>query len=978
VRAPGPEGPDGSDASDGSHASDGSRGSRGSRGSHACEIAESPAGATGDLRPMKARRWCEVDRLFGAALEVPAGARSAFLCSACGEDADLRREVESLLAADERAGEFLETGAGAGPNEPKKGERLGPYVLLARLGGGGAGTVYLARRDDEEYERRVAIKILRAELEGTEANHRFLAERQILARLEHPGIARLYDGGTTADGRPFLVMELVEGLPVDVYCDDNRLTVDDRLRLFRRICAAVEYAHRNLLVHRDLKPANILVTAEGEPRLLDFGIAKQLEPRSGDPAGVTRAGLRLLTPYYASPEQVRGEAITTASDVYSLGVMLYELLAGRSPYRVAGGPLHEVEQAICEQEPERPSLAVRRPPSGRNGGRELPPEELARARRVRPQALARRLAGDLDNVVLAALRKEPQRRYDSVAQLSQDIESHLADRPVAARPDTLPYRLRKLVRRNRAVALAVAAAAVLALGFLLSTVAQQRRLARERDKSRYALSFLVDTFKRADPSHTLGRKLGAQDILDDGAARAWGELAGQPDAQATLMSAIGEADLGLGRFDQAQPLLERSLALRRRIAGEDSPEIAATLDLLGKLRRERNDFAGAEALFGRSLALKRRLLGSRHLEVARTLNELGDVLAEKGDPRAAEPLQREALGIAREVERPAGPTVAHGILALAQLEDGRGNYGTAADLYREGLALERRTLGARDPRLYRDRTLYAGVLINLGRPTEAERLLRAALAAQQALLGRDHPDLVPTLTNLGDALHAERRYAEAEAVERDALALARRRYGPFHWRVAAILGNLAAELDAQIKGREAVPVLIEALELRRHTLGENHPLVAQALLLLAGARRGLGETRQALPLARQALAILARTEGLDHPHAAYAERELGKIFIDLRQFGEAEAHLRRSLDIRRRHLRADHPELARAKTVLAVCLMQVGRYREAEGLLREADAALFPQLGPADERVREARNLLAVLPHEERAMRNKKGAPGRP
>jgi serine/threonine protein kinase len=914
---------------------------------------------------MDARRWLEVDRVFAEALEVPPAQRSAYLGAACAADADLQWEVERLLAADEHAAQFMEQQAGELSDllaEREDGKRLGPYRLLSRLGAGGAGTVYLARRDDEEYDRQVAIKILHAELEGTEANHRFLAERQILARLEHPNVARLYDGGSTEDGRPFLVMELVEGLPVDLYCDRHRLSVDQRLDLFRRICGAVEYAHRNLLVHRDLKPANILVTGGGEPKLLDFGIAKQLEPLPGGGEGVTRTGLRLLTPFYASPEQIRGEAITTASDIYSLGVMLHELLTGRSPYRLGAGHLHEVGVAICEQESERPSQALWRPARGEGGRRGLPVEEAARARGLRPAALSRRLLGDLDNIVLTALRKEPQRRYSSVSQLSDDVLRHLRNWPVSARPDTLPYRLRKFVRRNRAAVFAAAAAAVLAVGSIWSLVAEERRLARERDKSRYALAFLVDTFKRADPYHALGKKLGVQDLLTEAEARISRDLAEQPDAQATLMSAIGEVDLGLGRYDQAQPLLERSLALRQRLLGDDSLEVAADLDLLGRLRQERSDFAGAEALLRRSLALKRRQLGGRNLDVAKTLTDLGDVLAEKGAPRDAEALHRQALAIAREAEKPAGVTVAHSILSLAQLAEGRGDYSAAAALYREGLALDRKVLGDRDPRLYHDQSDYGEVLLNLGKFKEAEQLLRSTLAAQQAMLGRDHPDMMSTLNNLAMALHHLERYAEAEAIDREILALARSRYGPTHYRVAAVLGNLAAAVLAQGKTREAVPYLVAALELRRRNQGDNHPLVAQALLLLAGARRDLGEGQAALALARQALAILGRTEGLEHPHAAYGEREIGRDYFALGQYAAAEAHLRRSLEIRRRQLRADHPEVARAKSTLAACLIQRRRYREAESLLREADAALSAQFAASDDAVREVRAMLARLP----------------
>src|SRR6185295_13117200 len=569
---------------------------------------------------MDSERWHEVDRLFADALDRPPAERPAYLDEACGGDAVLRREVERLLAADQAGSRFLVSSPGEllrlVLDRQEEGGSLGPYRLLRKIGSGGMGTVYLARREDEHYQRDVAVKVLRSGLATTEAFHRFLAERQILANLEHPNIARLYDGGSTDDGRPYLVMELVEGVPVDQYCDQHRLTVDQRLALFQKICAAVQYAHQNLLVHRDLKPANILITPEGEPKLLDFGIAKRLAPQPGSSLQETRTGLRMLTPSHASPEQVRGEAITTASDVYSLGVILFELLAGRGPYQISAELQYEIERATCEQEPDRPSAALLRPGSPSA-------EETALARKTRPQALARRLRGDLDNIVLTALRKEPRRRYGSASQLAEDLERHLQNLPVTARPDTLRYRTRKFVRRHRTAVAATVAVILLVAGAVASLAAQGRVLAQERDKARYALSFLVDTFKQADPYHTQGERLTAREILDQGADRISRELAGQPDVQAAVMDAIGEVDLGLGRYDKAEPLLKRSLALRWQVLGTTSLEVAESLEHLAALRNERSDQAGAESHLREALAIRRRRQGDRNLAVARTLNALG-------------------------------------------------------------------------------------------------------------------------------------------------------------------------------------------------------------------------------------------------------------------------------------------------------------------------------------------------------------------
>jgi len=911
---------------------------------------------------MDPERWRHVDGLFAAALDRPPAERPAFLDAACAGDTALRREVERLLAADEQGARFLTGTPGElldlELDDRREGERLGPYRLLRRIGSGGMGTVYLARREDEHYQRDVAIKVLRSGLASTESYHRFIAERQILARLEHPNIARLYDGGSTADGRPYLTMELIDGIPVDQYCDQHRLTVDQRLALFQKICAAVQHAHQNLLVHRDLKPGNILVTPEGEPKLLDFGIAKRLAPEPDGAFQQTQTGLRMMTPSYASPEQVRGDAITTASDVYSLGVLLAELLAGHSPFPAATDVPYEIERAICEQEPERPSIALFRhePPSA---------EEIALARKTRPQILRHRLQGDLDNIVLMALRKEPRRRYGSAAALARDLEKHLQDLPVIARPDTLRYRTRKLLRRHRTAVSAAAVVILLVAVFVASLVAQGRQLAQERDKARYALSFLVDTFKEADPYHTQGERLTAREILDQGAGRISRQLSGQPDVEAAMMDAIGGVDVGLGRYDEAEPLLKRSLALRRRIFGPQSLEVAESLEHLAGLRNERSDRAGAEAHLREALAIRRHRLGDGDLAVATTLNALGRTLADKGVSPAAAPeiaaLHQEALAIARRVEGPEGLTVADTLLALADLQRAQGNYAGAEHLFLEGLAVEQKALGDRDPRLWRDRSRLGYALIEAGKFKEAEAVFRQCLKVQRKLLGQEHPDVASTLGGLAAAIHVQTRYAEAEALEREMLALARSQYGPTHWRVATAMCHLAASLTGQSRIDEAIPLYQDALKIRRRALGEKDWQVAQILLFLAEANRQGKKYSKALGLARQAHDVFAAGEGPDHPYVAHALREIGRNYLEQSRFAEAEPFLRRCLDIRQKKLEPHHPDLAKAQLSLAKCLIGQGRDTEAEPLLRAARTTFIAVYGPSHEILGQTDTLLAEI-----------------
>jgi WD40 repeat protein/serine/threonine protein kinase len=446
---------------------------------------------------MTPERWQQVDKIFQLAMDLEGSPRAAFLDEACAGDPDLRREVESLLASYAQAPSFLEAPALGAAADPLKdddravGRHIGLYKILRALGQGGMGMVYLAARADGEYHKQVAIKLIKRGMDTAAVVRRFRHERQMLADLEHPNIARLIDSSTTEDGRSYFIMEYVDGLPLDQYCDQHRLSVEERLTLFRTVCAAVHYAHQNLIVHRDLKPSNILVTADRVPKLLDFGIAKWLHPEPSGQTLTSTAGPRPMTPEYASPEQVRGGTITTASDVYALGAVLYELLTGQRPHRTEGHSLSEVERLICEEEPERPSAVVGRvkaaPDADGHGHSPRPPDGERSGRGGSLEGLRRRLAGDLDNIILMALRKEPARRYASVQEFSEDIRRHLEGRPVIARKDTLAYRSGKFVRRNKA---AVLATGLIVLSLISGTViatwqahrAQQQRVRAEQQE----------------------------------------------------------------------------------------------------------------------------------------------------------------------------------------------------------------------------------------------------------------------------------------------------------------------------------------------------------------------------------------------------------------------------------------------------------------------------------------------------------------
>ena len=519
--------------------------------------------------------WQHADRIFDEALDLPPGQRAAFLDRACGGDVQLRALVERLLNAAEIEDPGFKSGGalqGAFGDTFRKeltrsdnlaaGTLVGRYRIVREIGRGGMSVVYLAERADGQFRQEVALKLLQCGLATSQIARRFDRERQILAQARHPGVARLLDGGTTPGGCPYLVMEHVDGRPIDLYCDQERLSVPDRLRLFLQVAQAVEDAHRNLVVHRDIKPSNILVTADGHAKLLDFGIAKLLDPTATSGEALTGSAIRLMTPAWASPEQVRGDPVTTASDVYQLGLLLYLLLTGCFPYDVGDGAPAVRMLAIAQQEPVRPSVAAVSPEGCGVAPGQQPKtvEEIARVRDTTPGRLRRLLAGDLDAIVLTALCKEPGRRYGSVAQLVDDLERSLAGRTIGARPDSWAYRTGKLIRRHAgAFTAAVAASAVgLALG-----LAYTAGLMQERDRARQEAEFLRELFEGSSQG-AQGEALTPRQLLDRGVARVDLELAEDPALQADLLEDLGEMYRSLGLHAEARDLQSRADVLRRK------------------------------------------------------------------------------------------------------------------------------------------------------------------------------------------------------------------------------------------------------------------------------------------------------------------------------------------------------------------------------------------------------------------------------
>ncbi len=883
-------------------------------------------------------RFRRVDEIFDAALDLPPGEQTALIDRKCAGDESLRLEVLELVRAYHRADSVLESpaarvaapllDAAAGMAGPAP-DRIGAFRVVREIGRGGMGRVFLAERADGEFEQRVAIKLIH---DGTPGVLRhFIEERRILALLEHPGIARLVDGGLTAGGLPYFAMELVEGQPIDRWCDAGDLGLDARLELFGRVCEAVAYAHGRLVIHRDLKPSNILVTPDGQVKLLDFGIAKMLSGGPGTPQ--TRTGFQALTPEYAAPEQVRGGAVGTATDVYALGVLLYLLLTGERPYDIKGKSPAEIERIVCDEIPGRPST------------------------RVRP-AWRRRTRGDLDSIVMTALQKSEQRRYPSPTALADDLLRFRQGHPILARPDSAGYRLGKFVGRHR-WSVAAAGALVLGLAGAASREAALRgRAEAEAQKAREVVRFLVGVFDVADPNSwevREGASVTARELLDRGARRMDSALAGQPEVQAELGGVLGRVYTSLGLYDSATPRLERALRQRSASADPDDPGVAETQDLLGTTLTQLDRYDQAEPLLREALERRRRLLGSRHRATAETIEHLATLLEERNQYDSAETLYREVLAIRRSVDGPGSAPEASALGNLGLVLHRKGSFAEAESLHRRALEIQVRLLGEHHPLTAATMQNLAQTLQIRGNLAESESYQRRALEAKRQALGEAHPSVTLSMNNLANLLTRQMdRLEEGEALARQALAGDRKTFGERHSYVAASLGNLGVILRLEGRFREADSVLRQALAMNREIYGEQHQRVALNLGALSLTRAAMGDGPEAIALMRRSLEVYRQTLGDDHRSTVTTMGNLAGVLAEFGDPVEAESLARvalrgREADQPERRVQVLNTELALGKAVLAQ-----GRAREAVPVLERVVARGREQFGEGSWRTGDA------------------------
>lgn len=820
-----------------------------------------------------AARFRRLEALFHAAQALPPERRGTYLDAECAGDAALRAELAGLL----QTGPHDEPGPATAlldnagrqaaiDHAPlPQGATLGVWRLIRILGSGGMGNVYLVERTDGVYRTQAALKMLSPWLRGSAFETRFALERQILSDLRHPAIATLLDGGVAADGTPYLVMEYVEGEPIVRFAQTHALDIPQRLKLLLAVCHAVQHAHQNLVVHRDLKPGNILVASDGRPKLLDFGIAKLLlsfdDGQRPDDAPATR----LLTPEYASPEQRRGEPVTTASDVYSLGVILYQLLVGERPRCSGTDP---------SLPPPRPSDAVAQQVIA------APPWNTP----AQQQAWSRRLRGDLDTLVLTALAAEPERRYATAQQLGDDIERYLRNQPLKARPDTLRYRARKFFRRHRVgVALAAVAAAII-VGAAVSLAILALRLRDERDRSAAAqdraeyqrkaaervAQFLGRLFEGANPNPAEGAAPTLRDVLDRGAQDVGDQLKDDPPVQARLLVLMANAYRQLGEPGKGIALAERAVALRRAQQPQEPAELADSIDALGELRRVNADYDQAEQLHREALGLRREMAPADPVLVGRSLNNLALTLYDAGRNAEALPLYEAALTLRRRVLGDSAPPVLSTLVNIGLLRRTLGDYAAAEAAFREVLQQRLRTLGETHLSTANVMTHLGRTLVSRGRNDEAESLLRRALAVRRSRLGDRSSDVSISLYELAYALQQQGRLGEAEAALRESRAIDLQLYGPDHAETAQTLARLGTVLLAQGRLESAEQALRESLRIVQQHLAPGHARIAAAQSYLADVLVARGQPDSAEPLYQAALEIQRRQLRADHPEVGHS------------------------------------------------------------------------------------------------------------
>lgn len=791
-------------------------------------------------------QWEKVKELFDAALRRKPEDRAEFLAHACGPDVSLCEEIESLLSAYERSDALsLPAIPETEFPEPQPLESIGPYRLIRKIGEGGMGQVWLAEQL-EPIQRQVALKLIRSGVFDDSLLRRFQAERQSLAVMEHPTIAKVFDAGATAAGQPYFVMEYVAGEPITTYCDGRKLSIEVRLELFIKVCDGVQHAHQKATIHRDLKPANIIVAeVDGQPapRIIDFGLARAIEPDAAE----TALGL-VGTPGYMSPEQLRGDDVDTRTDVYALGVVLYELLVGRLPFEVSRWR-HLASQEILRQ---MQAHAIMRP-STCFAQKTAAAREAAERRSARPRQIERQLAGDLDLIALKALEQDLAQRYGTPSELAADLRRWLQHKPVEAHPPSALYQVSRYIRRHRLGAAMTLLLALLLLAFAALQAVELRRVARERDMAARIAAFMTGMFRVADPSEARGNQVTAREILDKASTQIEAGLSGDPETQTQMLMVMGQVYENLGLYDRAESLYRQTAAIRERQLGAENPDTLSAKAAIGWTLYRRGRYRESEALLRDVLAVRLRRSGANDASTIAVMDSLGAVLNEQGRGVEAETLARRALEWRKRVLGDANPDTVVAMNHLALDLQTQGRWAEAENLDRQQIVLWKRLEGADSPHVLLAEGNLAIILYREQRYEEAEALGRAVLAAKSRVLGPDHPETVRAMNTLTAVLTDEGKLAEAQVLGEQVIAIRTRVLGADHPLTLSAMSNLAEILTRRGDYQRAEQLLEQARATDMRVLGPNAPQSALATYNLACLVLHEGHRDEALRLLREAI-----------------------------------------------------------------------------------------------------------------------------
>jgi serine/threonine protein kinase len=887
--------------------------------------------------------------IFTEALRLPAEARSDYIDRACAGDENQRRKVQALLRANDRAGQFLEELPSAFAGEriqqvgaiEKPGDWIGRYKLLRQIGEGGWGVVFLAEQK-EPVRRQVALKVIKPGMDTKSVIARFEAERQALALMNHPHIAHVLDAGATQTGRPFFVMELVRGIKITEYCDQNSLATRGRIELFIKVCGAIQYAHQKGIIHRDIKPSNILVDTgpDGKafPKVIDFGIVKATTDQPlFDKTLLTGNEIMIGTPAYMSPEQAAHLDIDTRADIYSLGALLYELLTGTTPFdsrTLLGKGLDEIRRIICTEDPPRPSARLKAMSLADQ-------RSLSRRQRADSAKLMREVRGDLDWIVMKALEKDRARRYATANGLAMDVQRYLFDETVVARPPSQLYKFRKLVLRNKLAFAGVAlftlflVAGLTVVSAALSTERQARRLAQaEAAKSKQVTAILVESVQDIDPEVAAGQdKTMFHGILDGVSKRLDMGLTNQPEVQAQLRATIGKVYRLIGLYERAETMDRAALAIYRKLSPWDSPQTASTLGELGLALINRDALPEAERAEMESMAIRRRLFGDASLEVATSLDVLAHVYMDEGKIVEAESPIQQSLAIRRKLLDPESLEVADSLRNLTVILGDEGKWAEAEDTARKVLAIRRKCLGPENPGVASALQDLAWAVGARGKLAEAQALEREALELRAKFLPASHPEIAKSLYLLGDRLRQRGDLEDAYAVLNSALSM--QQQNGDRAALFETLHSLGLTLEDQRKLSEAEAVFRRRFDLWREVSERETPRTSSEAQDLSRVLRHEGKPAEAEKVQTESLAIRRRLFGDASTEVAALLNDLAHDYLDDKKYAEAESLSRQSLAIRRKLLGPESLEVADSLRNLTIILIAEHKFHDAEEFLNQ-------------------------------------------